>query len=121
MYGNGTMNVIGERDPEKLIRRQAEAQVDREGVPSNALLAMVENLDTAAYRARLAEVEAEIRRHHLDELHFREHPTATRQDKEVPNCDARGRLPQRQRADGDQCCAVAGEASDVVVMYTCLA
>jgi hypothetical protein len=67
MYGNGTMNAIGEQDPEKLIRQQAAAQVDREGVPRNALLAMAENLDTAAYRTRLAEVEAEIRRAYLDE------------------------------------------------------
>jgi hypothetical protein len=61
MYGNGTMNAIGEQEPEELIRQQAEAQVDREGTPKNALAAMVENLDTAAYRTRLAEVEAEIR------------------------------------------------------------
>jgi hypothetical protein len=65
MYGDGTMNVIFEQDPEKLIRQQAVAQVDREGVPKNALLAMAENLDTAAYRTRLAEVEAEIRRAYL--------------------------------------------------------
>jgi putative insertion element HTH domain-containing protein len=67
MYGDGTMNAIGEQDPEKLIRQQAEAQVDREGVPKNTLLAMAEHLDTAAYRTRLAEVEAEIRRVYLDE------------------------------------------------------
>jgi hypothetical protein len=66
MYGDGTMNAIGEQDPEKLIRQQAEAQVDREGVPKNALLAMAEHLDTAAYRTRLAEVEAEIRRAYLE-------------------------------------------------------
>ncbi len=67
MYGNGTMNAIHEQDPEKLIRQQAEAQVDREGVPKNTLLAMAEHLDTAAYRTRLAEVEAEIRRAYLEE------------------------------------------------------
>jgi hypothetical protein len=67
LYGDGTMNAIHEQDPEKLIRRQAEAQVDREGVPKNALLAMAESLDTAAYRTRLAEVEAELRRVYLDE------------------------------------------------------
>jgi hypothetical protein len=44
-----------------LCRQQAEAQVDHEGTSKNALAAMVENLDTAAYRTRLAEVEAEIR------------------------------------------------------------
>jgi hypothetical protein len=67
MYGDGTKNAIGEQDPEKLIRQQAEAQVDREGVPKNALLAMAEHLDTAAYCTRLAEVEAEIRRAYLNE------------------------------------------------------
>ena len=67
MYGEGTMNAIHEQDPEKLIRRQAEAQVDREGVPRNTLLAMTEHLDTAAWRHRLAEVEVEIRRAYLDE------------------------------------------------------
>ena len=67
LYGDGTMNTIFEQDPEKLIRQQAEAQVDREGVPRNALRAMAENLDNAAWRNRLAEVEAEIRRQYLDE------------------------------------------------------
>jgi hypothetical protein len=67
MYGDGTMNAIREQDPEKLIRQQAEVQVDREGVPKNALLAMAENLDTAAYRTRRAEVTAEIQRQYLDE------------------------------------------------------
>jgi hypothetical protein len=67
MYGDGTMNAIGEQDPEKLIRQQAEAQVDREGVPRNALLAMAENLDNVAWRHRLAEVEAEIRQQYLGE------------------------------------------------------
>jgi hypothetical protein len=61
MYGDGTMNAIGEQDPDKMIRQQAEALVDREGVPRNALLAMTENLDTAAYRTRLAEIQAELR------------------------------------------------------------
>jgi hypothetical protein len=61
MYGDGTMNAIGEQDPDKMIRQQAEAQVDRQGVPRNALLAMTENLDTAADRTRLAEVQAELR------------------------------------------------------------
>jgi len=67
MYGNGTMNAIHEQDPEKVIRQQAEAHVDREGVPRNTLLAMAESLDMDAYRTRLAEVEAEIRRRYLDE------------------------------------------------------
>jgi len=66
MYRDGTMNAIHEQDPEELIRQQAVAQVDREGVPKNALLAMAEHLDTAAYRARLAEVEQELRAPYLD-------------------------------------------------------
>jgi len=67
MYGNGMMHVVGEQDPEKLIRQQAEAQVDREGVPRNSLLAMTESLDNAAWRHRLAEVESDLRRQYLDE------------------------------------------------------
>jgi hypothetical protein len=66
MYGEGTMDAIHEQDPEQLIRQQAESQVDRESVPRNAILAMAENLDNAAWRHRLAEVEAEIRRAYLD-------------------------------------------------------
>ena len=65
MYGDGTMNTIFGQDPEKLIRHQAAAQVDREGVPRNALLAMAETLDNAAWRHRLEEVEAEMRRAYL--------------------------------------------------------
>jgi hypothetical protein len=64
MYGDGTMNAIHEQDPEKLIRQQAKVQVNHEGTPKNTLTAMVENLETAAYRTRLA---AEIRRQYLDE------------------------------------------------------
>jgi Homeodomain-like domain len=56
----------GPSDPDVIIRQQAEAQVNREGVAKNALLAMAENLDTTAYRTRLAEVEAELRRAYLD-------------------------------------------------------
>jgi hypothetical protein len=49
------------------VRQQAVAQLEREGTPRNALAAMIEDLDTVAYRTRLAEVEAEIRRQYLDE------------------------------------------------------
>jgi hypothetical protein len=56
----------GATEPDVIVRQQAVAQLEREGTPKNALAAMVENLDTAAYRARLAEVEAEIRRAYLD-------------------------------------------------------
>jgi hypothetical protein len=56
----------GATEPDVIVRQQAVAQLEREGVPKNALAAMVENLDTAAYRARLAEVEAEILTPYLD-------------------------------------------------------
>ena len=57
----------GASEPDAIVRQQAVAQLEREGTPKNALAAMVENLDTAAYRARLAEVEMEIRRAYLEE------------------------------------------------------
>jgi hypothetical protein len=57
----------GATEPDVIVRQQAAAQLECEGTPKNALAAMVENLETAAYRARLAEVEAEIRRQYLDE------------------------------------------------------
>jgi hypothetical protein len=66
LYGHGAMNRINEFDPEKLIRRQAEAQVEREGVPRNTLLAMTEHFDSAAWRQRLEEVEAELRRTYVE-------------------------------------------------------
>jgi hypothetical protein len=62
LCGHGTVHPIGERDPETLIRQQAEAQVAREGMPRNTLLAMAEHRDTAAWRQQLGELEAELRR-----------------------------------------------------------
>ena len=56
----------GATEPDVLVREQAVAQLEREGTPKNALLAMAEHLNTAAYRARLAEVEHEIRAPYLD-------------------------------------------------------
>jgi hypothetical protein len=94
IYGDGTMNVIGEQDPEKLIHQQAESQGDGEGVLRNALLAMAENLDNAAWRHRLAEMETEIRRAYLDGCigvstrpargHTRMFRTATRAERRYP-------------------------------------
>jgi hypothetical protein len=66
LYGDGALHPIRELDPETLIRQQAEAQVEREGVPRNTLLAMTEYLDTAAWRQRLGEVEAELRRTYVE-------------------------------------------------------
>ena len=57
----------GATEPDAIVRQQATAQLEREGTPKNALAAMIEDLDTVAYRTRLAEVEAEIRRAYLDE------------------------------------------------------
>jgi hypothetical protein len=61
LYGHAAMNHITALDPETLLRRQAEAQVDKEGVARNSLTAMVENMNNAAWRHRLEEVEAELR------------------------------------------------------------
>jgi hypothetical protein len=59
----------GATEPDIIVRQQAVAQLEREGTPRNAL-AMVQNLDTAAYRARLAEVEHEIRAPYLSRRAF---------------------------------------------------
>jgi hypothetical protein len=62
MYG-GVVNVLGDTDPEKIIRTMAEAQVQREGIPRDAtheaLLRLTEN---AHYHERLQEIETELRR-----------------------------------------------------------
>jgi Helix-turn-helix of insertion element transposase len=56
----------GDTDPETIIHQQAEAQVDKEGIARNSLTAMVENLNNAAWRRRLGEVEAEIRQRYAE-------------------------------------------------------
>jgi hypothetical protein len=56
----------GATEPDVIVRQQAVAQLECKGTPKNALAAMVENLDTAAYRTRLAEVESEIWTPYLD-------------------------------------------------------
>jgi hypothetical protein len=62
MYG-GVVNVLSETDPEKIIRKQAEAQAHREGIPRDAtheaLLRLSEN---DRYHERVQEIEAELRR-----------------------------------------------------------
>jgi hypothetical protein len=61
MYG-GVVNVLSETDPEKIIKAQAEAQVQREGIPEDATDAMLINMTkNDAYLRRLAEVTAELR------------------------------------------------------------
>ena len=61
MYG-GVVNVLSETDPEKIIKAQAEAQVQREGIPEDATDAMLINLTkNDAYLRRLAEVTADLR------------------------------------------------------------
>jgi hypothetical protein len=67
LYGNGATNPTQALDPETLIRRQAEAQADKEGVARDNLAAMVENMNNAAWRHRVAEVEAELRRTYLED------------------------------------------------------
>lgn len=62
MYG-GVVNVLSETDPEKIIKKQAEAQVKAEGILEDStetmLIAMTKN---PVYLRRLAEIEAELRR-----------------------------------------------------------
>jgi succinate dehydrogenase/fumarate reductase flavoprotein subunit len=66
MYGNGTMNAIGEQDPERLLQAQAEAQLDHEGIPRNEHEMLAGLLETTAYRERLKEITTELRRIYLE-------------------------------------------------------
>jgi hypothetical protein len=63
MYGNGTMNVIREQDPEQQLQRQIDAQIAREGIPKDEHDAMAQMLirPTTRYLARRQEIEAELR------------------------------------------------------------
>jgi hypothetical protein len=63
LYGNGTMNAIGEQDPEQLLQRQIEAQIAREGIPKDEHDAMTQMLirPTTRYVERRQEIEAELR------------------------------------------------------------
>ena len=62
MYG-GVVNVLGDTDPEKIIRKQAEAQVHREGIPLDATReALIRLTENARYHERLQEIEAELMR-----------------------------------------------------------
>jgi hypothetical protein len=62
MYG-GVVNVVSERDPEKIIKKQAEAQVQREGIPEDATERMLIDMSrNPVYRRRVEEIEAELYR-----------------------------------------------------------
>jgi hypothetical protein len=62
MYG-GVVNALSETDPEKIIRKQAEAQVQREGIPRDATHdALVRLTESTRYHERLQEIEAKLRR-----------------------------------------------------------
>jgi hypothetical protein len=62
MYG-GVVNVLGDTDPEKIVRKQAEAQVHREGIPLDATHeALIRLTENARYHERLQEIEAELMR-----------------------------------------------------------
>jgi hypothetical protein len=63
----GVANGIGEQDPEKILKSQAEAQVRREGIPQNELEALGHLNDNPLYHRRLAEVEAELRAEYGDD------------------------------------------------------
>jgi hypothetical protein len=61
MYG-GVVNVLSETNPEKIIKKQAEAQVQREAIPRDAthetLIRLTEN---TRYHERLQDIENELR------------------------------------------------------------
>ena len=62
LYG-GVINVLSETDPEKIIKKQAEAQVHREGIPLDATHeALIRLTENARYHERLQEIEAELMR-----------------------------------------------------------
>lgn len=66
MYGDGTMNAIGETDPERLLQTQAQAQLAHEGIPRDAHEMLGRLLETTAYRVRLEEITAHLRRVYLE-------------------------------------------------------
>jgi hypothetical protein len=62
MYG-GVVNVLGDTDPEKIIRTMAAAQVQREGIPRDATHeALIRLTENTRYHERLQEIAAELRR-----------------------------------------------------------
>jgi hypothetical protein len=67
MYG-GVVNVLSETDPEKIIKKQAEAQVQREGIPMDdtheTLIRLTQN---RRYHERLQEIKAELYREYGEE------------------------------------------------------
>jgi hypothetical protein len=61
MYGDGTMNAIGEQDPEKVIAAQAEAHVKAEGMSEDPVHDMlIDMTQNPAYRRRVDEVKASL-------------------------------------------------------------
>ena len=78
----GVVNAVGEQDPEKIVNRQAEAQVQREGIPKDAAHEMLIDMTTGSTDThRLEEIEAELWAEYGEE--------------------DRGRLPQSDRS---RCC-----------------
>ena len=60
MYG-GVVNALRERDPHKILKAQAEAQVEAEGIPKDATdRFLIELSENAAYRHRVQEIEGEL-------------------------------------------------------------
>jgi hypothetical protein len=58
----GFVSHSGQTDPEKILKAQAEAQVQREGIHEDATTAMlIDMTKNAAYLRRLAEVTADLR------------------------------------------------------------
>jgi transposase-like protein len=69
LYGNGTMNAIGEQDPLKVIEAQAAVLIKAEGIsedPTHDML--IQMTQNPAYRRRLDEVKAALATEYLDQL-----------------------------------------------------
>jgi hypothetical protein len=67
MYG-GVVNVLSETDPEKIIRKQAEVQVQREGIPVDATHeALIRLTENARYHKRLQEVTSALMREYSED------------------------------------------------------
>ena len=62
----GVVNDIGEQDPEQILKAQAEAQVQREGIPQDERETLGRLTDNPRYHRRLAEVEAALRAEYGD-------------------------------------------------------
>jgi hypothetical protein len=66
MFGDGRGNAIVEQDPERLLKQQAHAQIQREDVPKNEHELLPRSLESNRYQQRLAEIETELRERYCE-------------------------------------------------------